>query len=67
MMTHRQRVQREDGHKEPQNERQLLKPTLERRTEAERKRNKLSEGLDILEEQFGSGTRQYDSEDGTRP
>ena len=34
---------------------------------AEKERDDLREALNILEEQLGTGTRQYDSEDGTRP
>ena len=67
MVTRRQGDQRDDGHKGPETERRSSKPTLESKAHAERERDELREALDILEETFGSGTRPYDSEDGTRP
>ena len=37
------------------------------KAKGEKGRDELREALGILEEQLGTGTRQYDSEDGTRP
>ena len=34
------------------------------KADAEQEWDELREGLEVLEEQFGSGTRPYDSEDG---
>ena len=62
--TQRHGDQREAGHRELETERRSLNPT--EKAQAERERDDLREALEILEENFGSGTRPYDSEDGTR-
>ena len=64
-MTQRRADSREGGYKVPE-EKHTIAEAGAGKAQAERERGELREALEILEGQFGSGTRPYDSEDGTR-
>ena len=53
------------GHSQGAMERKTIADANAEKAKVEKERDELREALNIFEEQLGTGTRQYDSEDGT--